>query len=194
MAKKESTLINMVIALFVITLAASAALGGVYELTKEPIAAAKLEKKNNAIGKVIPQFNNVPTDEEYKIPLNGDTLYFYPGRVDGELVGTAIETFTMMGFNGEIRIMVGLLPDGTIHDVALLDHHETPGLGDKMDRRKSDWSVQFQGKTNSDDFKIAVTKDGGDIDAITASTISSRAFCDAVVRAHTTYLNSGKNE
>lgn len=193
MAKKESTLINMVIALFVITLAASAALGGVYEMTKEPIAAAKLEKKNNAIGKVIPQFNNIPTDEEYKIPINGDTLYFYPGKLDGELVGTAIETFTMMGFSGEIRIMVGLLPDGTINDVALLEHGETPGLGDKMDRRKSDWSMQFQGK-NPLEFQIAVTKDGGDIDAITASTISSRAFCDAVVRAHSTYLNSGNNE
>ncbi len=193
MAKKESTLLNMVIALLVITLAASAALGGVYELTKEPIAAAKLEKKNNAIGKVIPQFNNVPTDEEYKIPVDGDTLYFYPGKVDGKLVGTAIESFTMMGFSGEIIIMVGLLPDGTIHDVALLDHGETPGLGDKMDRRKSDWSLQFKGK-NPDNFQIAVTKDGGDIDAITASTISSRAFCDAVSRAYTTYINSGKNE
>jgi electron transport complex protein RnfG len=62
-----------------------------------------------------------------------------------------------------------------------------------MDRRKSDWSMQFQGK-NPKDFQIAVTKDGGDIDAITASTISSRAFCDAVVRAYTTYLNSGNNE
>ena len=194
MAKKESTLSNMVIALVVITLAASAALGGVYELTKEPIAAAKLEKKNNAIGKVIPQFNNLPTDEEYKIAVDGDTLYLYPGKVDGELVGTAIESFTMMGFSGEIKIMVGLLPDGTIHDVAVLEHKETPGLGDKMERKKSDWSVQFQGKTNSDEFRIAVKKDGGDIDAITASTISSRAFCDAVVRAHTSYLNSGNNE
>ncbi len=193
MAKKESTLSNMVIALLVITLAASAALGGVYELTKEPIAAAKLEKKNNAIGKVIPGFNNIPTDEEYKFAIDGDTLYFYPGKMDGELIGTAIETFTMQGFNGEIRIMVGLLPDGTINDVALLFHGETPGLGDKMDRRKSDWNMQFQGK-NPNDFKIAVTKDGGDIDAITASTISSRAFCDAVVRAYTTYLNSGNNE
>lgn len=193
MAKKESTLGNMVVALLVITLAASAALGGVYELTKEPIAAAKLEKKNNAISRVIPQFNNIPTEEEYKVPIDGDTLYLYPGKMDGELVGTAIETFTMMGFSGEIKVMVGLLPDGTIHDVAVLEHKETPGLGDKMERKKSDWSIQFQGK-NPENFKISVSKDGGDIDAITASTISSRAFCDAVLRAHTTYLNSGSNE
>lgn len=191
MAKKESTLSNMVIALVVITLGASAALGGVYELTKEPIAAAKLEKKINAISNVIPQFDNIPTQDVYKVPLDGDTLYFYPGKVNGELVGTAVESFTMMGFTGEIKIMVGLLPDGTINDVAVLEHAETPGLGDKMERKKSEWSVQFQGK-NPKEFKLSVTKDGGDVDAITASTISSRAFCDAVEKAYTTYINNRK--
>ncbi|MEE4116284.1 MAG: RnfABCDGE type electron transport complex subunit G [Marinilabiliaceae bacterium] len=189
MAKKESTLGNMVIALFVITLGASAALGGVYELTKEPIAAAKLEKKNNAISNVIPSFDNIPTEEVYKVALDGDTLYFYPGKVNGELVGTAVETFTMKGFSGEIKLMVGLLPDGTINDVAVLEHAETPGLGDKMERKKSDWSLQFQGK-NPENFRLLVTKDGGDVDAITASTISSRAFCDAVEKAYTTYINN----
>jgi len=191
MAKKESTLANMVIALVVITLGASAALGGVYELTKEPIAAAKLEKKNNAISNVIPAFDNVPTADVYKVPLDGDTLYFYPGKLNGELVGTAVESFTMMGFSGEIKIMVGLLPDGSINDVAVLEHKETPGLGDKMERKKSEWSIQFQGKDPAE-FKIAVTKDGGDIDAITASTISSRAFCDAVSKAYSTYMNNRK--
>ena len=186
MAKKESTLVNMVIALVVITFAASAALGGIYELTKEPIAAAKLEKKIRAIGNVIPAFDNIPTDEEYKVPVNSDTLYFYPGKLNNELIGTAVESFTMMGFSGEIRIMVGFLPDGTINDIAVLDHEETPGLGDKMEKRKSynkntglSWSSQFMGK-NPEDFQLMVTKDGGDVDAITASTISSRAFCDAV--------------
>ncbi|MDZ7738972.1 MAG: RnfABCDGE type electron transport complex subunit G [Bacteroidales bacterium] len=186
MAKKESNLKNMLIALFGITLVASAALGGIYELTKEPIAAAKLEKKNNAIRQVIPDFDNIPTAEVYKEPVNGDTIYFYPGKAGGELVGTAVETFTNMGFSGEIRIMVGFLPDGTINDVAVLEHEETPGLGDKMERRKSDWSLQFQGK-DPGSFRLAVKKDGGDVDAITASTISSRAFCDAVKKAYDNY-------
>ena len=200
MAKKESTLANMVIALFVITFVASAALGGIYEITKEPIAAAKLEKKIRAVSEVIPVFDNIPTDEEYKLPVDGDTLYFYPGRVNNELVGTAIESFTVMGFSGEIKIMVGLLPDGTINDVAVLEHAETPGLGDKMEKRKSfnkntglSWSSQFIGK-NPEDFQIMVTKDGGDVDAITASTISSRAFCDAVIRAYNTYMDNIENQ
>lgn len=189
MSKKESTLTNMVIALVVITLGASAALGGVYELTKDPIAAARLAKKNNAISSVIPAFDNVPTTDVYKVPVEGDTLFLYPGTLNGELIGTAVESFSMKGFSGEIKVMIGFLPDGTINDVAVLEHKETPGLGDKMDRKKSDWSVQFKGK-NPAEFQISVTKDGGDIDAITASTISSRAFCDAVNKAYTTYMNN----
>lgn len=187
MAKKESTLKNMLIALFAITFVASAALGGIYELTKEPIAAAKLAKKNAAISQVIPAFDNNPGDEVYKVATEGDTLYFYPGTQAGILVGTAIETFTKLGFSGEIRLMVGLLPDGTINDISVLEHAETPGLGDKMDRKKSDWSVQFQGR-NPSEFRLLVKKDGGDVDAITASTISSRAFCDAVTRAYENYM------
>ncbi|HDZ41152.1 MAG TPA: RnfABCDGE type electron transport complex subunit G [Bacteroidetes bacterium] len=193
MAKKESNLKNMLFALLLITLIASASLGGIYELTKEPIAAAKLEKKNNAIKQVIPEFDNNPTSEVYKAAVNGDTLYFYPGKKGNDLVGTAVETYSNLGFSGEIKVMVGFLPDGTINDVAVLEHEETPGLGDKMERKKSDWSVQFQGK-NPETFRLSVKKDGGDVDAITASTISSRAFCDAVARAYEEYKSINDNK
>lgn len=188
MAKKESTLVNMVVALLVITLVASASLGAVYEVTKEPIAAAKLAKKIAAISEVIPPFTNNPNNEVYKIGMGKDTLYFYPGKNGEELVGTAVETFSNTGFNGQIKVMVGLLPDGTINDVTVLEHNETPGLGDKMEKKKSDFTIQFQGK-NPQDFEIAVTKDGGNVDAITASTISSRAFCEAVEKAYNAYIN-----
>jgi electron transport complex protein RnfG len=193
MPKKESNLKNMFIALLVITFIASASLGGIYELTKEPIAAAKLEKKNNAIRQVIPEFDNIPTDDVYKKAVDGDTLYFYPGMKGGEPSGTAVETFSNLGFSGEIKIMVGFLPDGTINDVAVLEHKETPGLGEKMERKKSDWSIQFQGK-NPESFRLMVKKDGGDVDAITASTISSRAFCDAVTRAYETLKSINENK
>ena len=193
MAKKESNLRNMLFALLLITLVASASLGGIYQLTKEPIAAAKLEKKNNAIKQVIPEFDNSPTSEVYKEAVNGDTIYFYPGRKGEELVGTAVETFSMLGFSGEIKVMVGFLPDGTINDVAVLEHEETPGLGDKMERKKSEWSLQFQGK-DPGDFRLMVKKDGGDVDAITASTISSRAFCDALAKAWEKYMSINDNK
>ncbi|MBE9510916.1 MAG: RnfABCDGE type electron transport complex subunit G [Bacteroidetes bacterium] len=191
MAKKDSAFANMVINLFVITLTASTALGLVYEFTKTPIAAAKQAAKMKAINEVLPEFNNLPNEEEYKIAIDNDTLYFYPAREDNKLVGTAIETFTNKGFSGNIKLMVGILPDGSINDIVVLEHKETPGLGDKMSKDKSDFSLQFQG-INPENFNMNVKKDGGDVDAITASTISSRAYCDAVNRACNAYLKGGK--
>jgi electron transport complex protein RnfG len=191
MAKKESDFKNMTLTLFMVTFIASAALGYIYEITKEPIATSKLAKQNNAIKQVVPEFNNEPGKESYKMGIDGDTLEFFPAKNDGQLVGTAVSTFTNKGFGGNIKIMVGFLPDGTIYNIAVLEHKETPGLGDKMQKSKSDWSVQFNGK-NPADYKLKVTKDGGDVDAITASTISSRAFCDAVERAYNAYMEGGK--
>ncbi len=89
--------------------------------------------------------------------------------------------------------MAGFLPDGSIYDISVLEHKETPGLGDKMQASKSDWAQQFKGK-NPANFSLKVKKDGGDVDAITAATISSRAYVDAVQRAYETYLqNKGGN-
>ena len=190
MSNKSSSFFNMVSTLAVITFGASTSLAFVYMLTKEPIEKALTAKKMAAIEEVVPVFNNLPSKEEIKIPFEGDTLRFYPARMDQEIVGYAIETFTNKGFSGDISLMVGLLPDGTIYDIAVIKHTETPGLGDKMDKSKSDFSLQFKGK-NPLDFKMMVKKDGGDVDAITASTISSRAFCDAVQRAYNGFVDQG---
>lgn len=188
---KESSFKNMVLTLLVISFFASAALAGVYLVTLKPIQAAKAAKINEAIQKVVPSFDNDPSGEMYKIATDGDTLRLYPARKDGKLVGTAIETFTDKGFSGRFTLMVGLLPDGAIKSVEVLAHKETPGLGDKMDKKKSNFSIQFEGK-NPKTFKMMVKKDGGDVDAITASTITSRAFTDAVNRAYNAYMKGGK--
>lgn len=188
---KESSFNNMVLTLLVISFFASAALAGVYMVTLKPIEAAKAAKINEAIQKVVPAFDNNPGNEVYKIPADGDTLRLYPARKGGKLVGTAIETFTNKGFAGHFTLMVGLLPDGTIKSVEVLAHKETPGLGDKMEKTKSNFSIQFEGK-NPKNFKMMVKKDGGDVDAITASTITSRAFTDAVNRAYEAYMKGGK--
>ena len=188
MAKRESTFLNMVMALLVVTLVASASLGFIYELTREPIEAARAAKKNDAIRAVVPDFDNDPTGEEYRIEITGGELVFYPAKKDGELVGTAIETFTHRGFSGTIRLMVGLLPDGTINGIEVLEHKETPGLGDKMESDKSGFSTQFEGK-NPETFRLRVRQDGGDVDGITATTISSRAYCEAVKLAYNLYMD-----
>lgn len=183
MAKKESTFLSMVSTLSLVALVAAALLGGVYEATKEPIRLAELEKKNEAIKAAVPEFDNAPSEEYVKVGMDGDSLILYAVKKDGEQIATAVETFTNNGFSGRFDLMVGFKPDGTIIDVAVVNHSETPGLGDKMEQGKSDFHVQFKGK-HPEDFKLAVKKDRGDVDAIAATTISSRAYCEAVQRAY----------
>ncbi|MEW5845342.1 MAG: RnfABCDGE type electron transport complex subunit G [Bacteroidota bacterium] len=189
----ESNFKNMTATLLIISLVASAALGLVYQSTKEPIALAQQAKINNAIKAVLPEFDNQPGNEAYTVPVEGGELTFYPATKQGQPIGTAVKTFSNNGFAGRIELMVGFLPDGTINKVAVISHKETPGLGDKMEPKKSNFSLQFEGK-NPESFKLRVKKDGGDVDAITASTISSRAYCDAVTRAYNALKEGGKHE
>lgn len=189
MAKKESTFGNMVITLFLVTFIASTTLALVNEATRGPISEAKRLKKMNAIAEVVPAFNNDPASDILKLGSGKDTLVFYCARLDDSVVGIATETYTHLGFSGLIKLMVGFNPDGSINSISVLEHGETPGLGDKMIKSRSynkatglSWSSQFEGK-NPGMFRLKVSKDGGDVDAITAATISSRAFCDAVQRA-----------
>jgi electron transport complex protein RnfG len=189
MAKKESSFVNMVLTLFVVTAVAALALGGVYNITKEPIAIAKRLKIERAIGVVLPEFDSIIKTKI--LPEGGkDSLTFYEATKQGEVVGTAVRTYTDVGFSGRFWIMVGFVNGDVISGTSVLEHKETPGLGDKMEKKKSfnkktgkSWSDQFNGK-NPMDFTLKVTKDGGDVDAITAATISSRAFCDAAQRAY----------
>ncbi len=191
MAKKESTFLSMVSTLFMVTLVAAGLLGSVFALTKEPIRLAELKKKNEAIQVVVPGFDNEPSQEVERMFVDGDSLYLYTARKGEEILGTAVETFTNKGFSGQFKLMVGFAPDGSIIDIAVIKHAETPGLGDKMEKSKSDFSVQFMGK-HPDSYNLTVTKDRGDVDAITASTITSRAYCDAVTRAYGAFVESQK--
>ncbi len=190
MAKKESTFINMVVTLFVVTLVASTALAYVYEVTREPIAMARLAKKLAAIDKVVTTYENNPVDDMYKIPAaNGeDSLEVYPAKNDDSLSGVAIRSFSKNGYGGIVWVMVGLQEDGNIHDVAVIEHKETPGLGTKM--AEPLFKNQFQG-IDPAEVTLKVNKDGGDIDAITAATISSKAFCEAVQLAYESYQKGG---
>lgn len=195
MAKKQSTFINMVYVLFTVAAIAGLALGAVYNLTKEPIELAKKAKIENAIKVVLPEFDEVKA--AYKImSIDGnkpkDSLIFYDAYKEGQYIGTAVNTYTMKGFSGLIKLMVGLKPDGTISNISVLEHKETPGLGTKMDEPK--FKDQYVNQ-NPETFNIQVTKDGGEIDGITAATISSRAFSDATDRAFKTFKqNKGGNQ
>lgn len=182
----------MFLSLFTICIVASAILAFVNMQTSPLVIASKKEKLENAIKEVVPGFDNSPLSESYKIiSTEGDSLIVYPAKKGNELIGVAIECSTMKGFSGEIRILAGFTPQGKVIDYAVLHHAETPGLGDKMDPwfKTEKNNQNILGRDLSQETLI-VNKDGGDVDGMTAATITSRAFLDAVNKAYTAYSNS----
>ena len=178
----KSTLFNMVTVLFCITLVASAGVGAVNMITAEPIAASKQKAVEDAILAVLPAFEQ-STAEEMTIDEMPITVH---KAVNGnDLVGYAVETMTDKGFSGVFRLMVGFDASGKVHNINVLEHNETPGLGSKMTEPENPLLMSFKGKNPSEMKQpLAVTKDGGDVQALTAATISSRAYVDAVARAY----------
>lgn len=191
MAKTKSTLLNMVVVLTAFTVITGAALGFTYKVTKEPIAQAEKASREAAIKKVTPEFNNSPIEDCYEYVLNEGTkdqltMTVYPAKWDGEQKGIAVETLTKNGFGGEVKMMVGFDNEGNILNYQVLSHAETPGLGSKMQEwfSNTDKPGQCIIGRNAGQTNLTVSKDGGDIDAITAATISSRAFLEMVRSAY----------
>ncbi|MDH6356158.1 RnfABCDGE type electron transport complex subunit G [Parabacteroides sp. PF5-9] len=189
MGKLKSTLPNMLLSLTIICLSAGAILAGVNKLTTEPIALSKAAALENAIREVTPSYDNNPLEEAYKaVTSEGDSLLIYPATKEGQPVGVAVESYTMNGFSGEIRIIVGFDQAGAIVNYSVLQHAETPGLGSKMQEwfrtDKNNQNIIGRSLANGN---LSVSKDGGDVDAITASTITSRAFLQAVNSAYSAY-------
>ena len=189
MSKKESTFTSMVVSLLVITLVSGFALGYVNELTIEPKAKAKLERKVNAIKQVLPEFSNNPVEQVKLIKSDKakDSIEIYTGIMDDMPIGTAVIGSTEKGFSGLIKIMIGFTPDGTIKNIEVLEQKETPGLGTKMKDEK--YLAQYREK-NPSDFNLKVTKDGGEVDALTGATITSRAFGEAVQMAYDEFIKN----
>ena len=174
MKKIESTFINMLVSLLMVCLISAGLLAGVYELTKADIALAEKNKQENALKGVLPEFDTIKTDS-----INGNPVF--KAFKNGEYVGAATIT-NDLGFSDQIVIMVGIDNAKNIVNYEVLSQKETPGLGTKC----VDWfKEQINGKSISTDFKV--TKDGGDVDAITAATITSRAFLDAVKKAENNF-------
>lgn len=200
----------MLLSLLFICLLAAGLLAKVNDMTKAPIADAKALKLEEAIKEVVPAFDNNPVAESYKVATDsGDSLLVYPAKKGDEIVGFAVNSYSEKGFSGLIEIMVGFDTQNTIVNYAVLSHAETPGLGSQM----VDWfkpQVQkislieklfgFKMKQveaessiigkNPETTNLEVKTRGGDIDAISASTITSRAFLEAVNKAYAAYTQS----
>ena len=184
--KKESTLINMLVALLVIAAVSGGVLGLVYGVTKDAIAEVDQKKNEAAIKAVLPLENVTYKADTMKYNYEGVDLTFpcnLAYDANGNFQGAAVKT-SEGGFGGKIDMMVGFLADGTIKGTSVLSHAETPGLGANMTGKFKD---QFVDK-NPNDFKLIVKKDGGDVDAITAATITSRAFSKAVNKAYQAFM------
>lgn len=193
MAKLKSTLPNMLLSLTLISLFAAGILAAVNRQTAGLIAASKAAALENAIKEVTPEFDNSPLADAYKaVTSDGDSLIIYPATKGGQPVGVAVESFSMNGFSGEIRVIVGFDVEGNIFNYSVLQHAETPGLGSKMQEwfrtEKDNRNVIGRSPAAGN---LAVTKDGGQIDAITASTITSRAFLQTINRAYSAYRGTG---
>lgn len=169
----------MTLCLLTICLVCSGLLAGVYALTKEPIDAAAKAKNEAAIKEVLPE-TAVTIEEERTVDFEGQT-YAYNLAYDekGEVVGCAINV-APVGFGGPVVIKVGFDRDGIVWNTKVLSQAETPGLGAKC--VEESFSAQFRG-LDPMTKKLSVKKDGGDIDAITASTITSRAYTQGVALA-----------
>jgi len=189
MEKTEKKLLKLVTTLVLITAVSAMALSAVFLVTEEPIAEIKAQRSNAAKIAVLPDFDiNTGTLVVKKVQIEElkDSLIVTLALMDDEIFGAAVATHTMMGFSGRFDIMVGFDREGNILNTEVLSHQETPGLGDKMDKRKDKFPLQFAGK-NPGTNNLSVRKDGGEIDAITAATITSRAFSNAVMNAWKAY-------
>lgn len=109
----------------------------------------------------------------------------YRARKDGEPVAVVMTVVAPNGYSGQIKMLVGIYHDGTLAGVRVINHKETPGLGDKIDEKRADWILQFEGLSlgNPPSTKWDVKKDGGEFDQFTGATITPRAVVSAVKRS-----------
>lgn len=170
----QSTLKNMALCLTLVCLICSAVLGVAYAVTLEPVKAAQAAKTNKAIAQVLPEFADDNVTEQSVTVEGVEYTYYHPSS------GYAVIS-VVNGFGGALSVMVGITEDGKVYNTSVISHSETPGLGAKCQSDEG-FLGQFRGFDPAS-ARLAVTKDGGDIDAITASTITSRAYTLAVANA-----------
>ena len=178
--------------LFAITLVAGACLGGVYEITKDPIAAANQAAKERAFREVLADADSFAMDDYSaaldKVNTEVKELDFGNVSVDecatgmdasGAAIGYVVTATSTDGYGGDVTVSVGITTDGEVKGIEFLTLNETAGLG--MNASKPEWKGQFADKKVE---QFSVTKSGStsdeEIDAISGATITSNAVTNAV--------------
>jgi electron transport complex protein RnfG len=153
-------------------------------ITVEDIAARALEDRLNSLAQVIPASihdNNLVEDATVMMNESGKEITVYRATKEGKVTGLAYEIFGV-GYAGKMKLMLGIDAQGKILGVRVLAHKETPGLGDKMEVKKGDWILRFDGLSleNTPLEKWKVKKDGGMFDQFTGATITPRGIVNAI--------------
>lgn len=177
--------LKLTLTLTLICLIAGGLLAGVDALTRDRIANVNSQRRQSALNAVLPAHDNEPIKDAVTVRHLDRDWTFYTARQAGAFAGAAVETASPNGYGGNIRLMFGLNADGKSIGIAILEQKETPGLGANID------TPGFRDRLAGLDLQQTnwrVKKDGGDIDHITAATISSRAVTDAVREALDAYL------
>jgi len=169
---------RLIIVLASISFVAGLALAVVYEVTKEPIAYQLKLEVINSLSAVLPSMEIDPDNDftDLQRPDVGEVRVFQAGVPD-EISAVAFQVRAPDGYSGNISIMMGVFPDGTLGGIEILVHAETPGLGSLI--VEDSFKDQFKGRS-LENTRFRVKKDGGDIDQITGATISPRAIVGAV--------------
>lgn len=172
--------------LFLFAVIAAAALAFTHVNTKDDIAAAERRAAKKALLEIVPQvrFDNDLLAEALDIPESARALLgnlsdekIYVARKNQHIVAVIIPAVAPDGYSGDIKLIAGVNVDGTLAGVRVLSHKETPGLGDKIDLKKSQWITGFDGKSLQQPTAEGwqVRKDGGEFDQFTGATITPRA-------------------
>lgn len=183
----KTSLGKLIFVMLIVACSSAAILALVYSITKQPIRQAQDAKELKAIAEVVyGGFDNNPFAEKTFINTadNKERLILFPARRNGIINAVAIKTSTNKGFGGHMDLIVGFFLDGTISGFRVINANETPGLGTKVNEPK--FQEQFEGM-NPKKHVFKVKQDGGDIDTVTAATISSRAVIDAIQKAYDAY-------
>ena len=195
-------IIRSAAALGLVAIAGTSLLTGVDFLTADRIAAQERRVILEQLGQIIPQqYDNQLLDDRFSFRNesyfpNGQEVIAYRARLQGEPRALILKFNAVKGYNGNITLLAGINTDGSLRGVRIISHKETPGLGDAIEIEKSDWALDFSGKSLNDPEpdKWAVKRDGGEFDQFTGATITPRAVVDAVrlaleyFEAHREYL------
>lgn len=182
--------IKTVFILTFISIISGLALAWVNQKTKERIKREEQRFTLRSLEKTLPEFDNNPDKDSVVLEEEGERFCIYRGKKRGKIAGFAITSMDPNGYSGNVKIVVGLLPDGTISGIEILSHAETPGLGARIEERsfreKLIWNCldcANKERRSLNNTKWSVKKDGGDIDEISGATISSRAVTRATLKA-----------